>query len=115
MARLIAPTVLVLLALAACGGDRPPTIEELGRDVQERTLGEFNDGFRAACQSRGLGRFTGGLGDDVCECALRVQVAEDELVPFRKRTAESTCRTRSRNAPWTRAWAKTLRSSSGAR
>ena len=84
MARLIAPTVLVLLALAACGGDRPPTIEELGRDVQERTLGEFNDGFRAACQSRGLGRFTGGLGDDVCECALRVireQVAEDELVP----------------------------------
>ena len=73
-----------VLALGACGPDAPPPVEELGREVHEQTLGEFNDGFRSACESRGLGRFTGGLSDDVCECALRFirdQVADEELVP----------------------------------
>lgn len=77
--------IVAAFAVAACGGELPTTAEELGREVQEITLGDFNDGFRSACESRGLGRFTGGLSDDVCECALRVvreQVAEDELLPL---------------------------------
>lgn len=84
LAGFIAIGVAAAMALAACGGDVPPTVEELGREVEEQTLGEFNDGFRSACESRGLGRFTGGLSDDVCECALRVirdELADDELVP----------------------------------
>ena len=76
---------VTLVVLVACGGSLPTTAEELGRDVRELTLSDFNDGFRSTCESRGLGRFTGGLSDDVCECALRVvreQVAEDDLVPL---------------------------------
>ena len=74
-----------LLGLVACGGNLPTTAEEIGREVQELTLSDFNDGFRSACESRGLGRFTGGLSDDICECALRVvreEVAGDELLPL---------------------------------
>ena len=85
LASALALGLVAVFALAACGGDVPSTAEELGREVHERALGDFNDGFRSACESRGLGRFTGGLSDDVCECALRVvrkQVAEDELVPL---------------------------------
>lgn len=84
LAGFVAIGIAAAMALAACGGDVPPTVEELGREVEEQTLGEFNDGFRSVCESRGLGRFTGGLSDDVCECALRVvrdELADEELVP----------------------------------
>ena len=84
VASLCALCVIAMLGLVACGGELPTTPEELGREVPDLTLSDFNDGFRSACESRGLGRFTGGLSDDVCECALRVvreQVADDELVP----------------------------------
>ena len=76
--------VVAVLALAACGGELPPSVEDVGRNIPEETLSDFNGQFRSICESRGLGRFTGGLSDDVCECALRVvreQVADDELVP----------------------------------
>lgn len=72
-----------VVAMAACGGDIP-RVEDLGREIEKQTPSDFNDGFRSTCEARGLGRFTGGLSDDVCECALRVvreEVAEDDLVP----------------------------------
>ena len=68
--------------LVACGGELPTSVEEVGREVQEETLRDFNGQFRSICSSRGLGRFTGGFSDDVCECALRVvreQVANEEF------------------------------------
>lgn len=86
MSRLILAVVVVLagaVTLTACGGDTRPTTEELVRDIQERRLSDFNDGFRGVCESRSLSRIVGSAGDDVCECALRIareQLTDDELV-----------------------------------
>ena len=69
--------------LVACGGDTRPTTEEFVRDVQERALGDFNAGLRGICESRSLSRIVGSVGDEACECALRVareQLTDDELV-----------------------------------
>ena len=71
-----------VFALVACGGELPSSVEDV-RDVPEETLSDFNGQFRSICASRGLGRFTGGLSDEVCDCVLRVireQVADDDLV-----------------------------------
>ena len=77
--------VCALFLLTACGSSVPTTVEEIGREAQKRTLSDFDDGFRNTCESRGFGRFTGGLSDDICECALRIvreEVTEDELLPL---------------------------------
>ena len=83
LACVVVATMGAVFGLAACGGELPSSVEDV-RDVPEETLRDFNGQFRSICASRGLGRFTDGLSDEVCDCALRVireQVADDELVP----------------------------------